>query len=104
MPHLPINFGNQLLIITISCKRLFEGEQVFTTIVAFKCLCDRLMAAPDSAITEPGKHQRVTLAGKYGIEYSLTTLPGDVAEDSMDLQVHLVECLLHMQDIRSDPE
>ena len=48
---LAINFYDQLLIIAVRGQRLPECKQVYTTIIALECLCDRVVTTSDAAIT-----------------------------------------------------
>ena len=52
-----------------------------------------------TAMTKSRQFDRIALARKDGIENRLATGSGDIAEHMVELQVHLTERLLHVQDV-----
>jgi hypothetical protein len=68
-------------------------------VVSDQSLCHLVARALHSTMTELRQCDGIALAREDGIENSLATGSGDVAEHMMELQVHLPERLLHVQDV-----
>src|SRR6266404_4054388 len=68
-------------------------------VVSNKGLSHLVPRALHPTMTELRQFDRIALARKDGIENRLATGSGDVAEHMMELQVHLTERLLHVQNV-----
>lgn len=77
-------------------ERLAQGEEVFRPAVAPQSLGDRRRGRLDPPIAVPGQHVGVPLAGEDRVEDGQAGDPGQVAQDVVELEVHLGERLLHV--------
>src|SRR5579859_5382207 len=50
-------------------------------------------------MAKPRQRHRISFAGEYRIQYPQSAESGDVAHYTMDLKIHLIESLLHVQDM-----
>jgi hypothetical protein len=68
-------------------------------VVSNKRFYDRLLGCPYSWIFQPRQHRRIALASENSIKNRQARQPGYVADDMVDLQVHLIECFLHAKNL-----
>ncbi len=64
--------------------------------VALQRFPDRLFIGLDAWIAQLGQHGRIALARHDGVQYRQSRQAGDVADDMLELHVHLRERLLHV--------
>jgi hypothetical protein len=67
--------------------------------VAGEGLDDGLFGGLAAGLAEASQGDRIALTGYHRPQDLLAGNPGDVGEDVVKLQVHLLERLLHMQDV-----
>ncbi len=67
--------------------------------MAGESLDDGLLRRTAIGVAEGGQHLWVTLSGDDGADDLHSGLAGDVGEDVVELEVHLGEGLLHMEDV-----
>lgn len=92
--------GQQLeLIEVVELQGRLQRKEVLWPVVAFQSLGHRLRAALHPLMLELGQLHRVTLAGHDGPEDRHATRAGNVAQDVVELHVHLLERLLHPVDL-----
>src|SRR5580700_993716 len=71
------------------------------TVVALEGFCDSVLAVLHATMAESCQSQRISFAHRDRIQDLEATDSSDVVQYTMNLQVHLVESLLHMQDVFS---
>src|SRR5271156_67487 len=69
------------------------------TVISFERFCDRVLAVLHTTMAEPRQGQRISFARKDRIQNLEATNSRDVVKNAMNLEVHLVQSLLHMQDV-----
>jgi len=94
-----IDFGNQRLIVAEGRQGLSQGKQVFGTVITLERLCDRVLITLHSGMAEPSQSNSISFTGQDGIQYAKTAQPGDVVENAVNLQVHLIQRFLHVQHV-----
>ena len=75
-------------------QRLAQGEEVLRPVIAHERFGDGLPRRLDAVIAVPRKHGGVPLPGEKSVEDGEAGDPGDVAEDMVELEVHLGEGFL----------
>src|SRR5215470_4309972 len=68
-------------------------------VIAFESFGDFLAWTLHTLVTQLSKRDRIPFALENGIQNSLAADPGDIAQNVMDLDVHLAERLLHVHDV-----
>src|SRR5579862_2523497 len=91
-----VDIIDHLLVIAIPSKRLLEGKQMLWTIIALQRLRDLFLAALHTAVAQLGQPNRVAIPFQDRIQNALTTDAGNIAQHVMDLEIHLVQSLLHV--------
>src|ERR1700719_1383214 len=69
------------------------------SVVTFQSLRYFFAGTLHTTVAELCQQYRITLTGEDRVQNRLPTGSGDVAQYVVDLQVHLAERLLHMQDV-----
>src|SRR5664279_3119144 len=69
------------------------------TVIAFERFCDSVLAVFHTTMAEPRQRQGISFAGQDRIQNLETTDSRDVVKNAMNLKVHLVQSLLHVQDV-----
>jgi hypothetical protein len=98
-PNLVVAVINHFLVAPIGGQRLSQREQMFGPVVAHQRLGNDLFGGFDALITQLGQHGRIALSRQDGIDNRQSGLTHDVADNVMQLQIHLVQRLLHMVDV-----
>jgi hypothetical protein len=70
------------------------------SVIADEGFCDHLLACFDALVTKSGQRHGVSLAAQNRIDDCQSGQSRDVTDDVMQLQIHLVQCLLHVVDVR----
>ena len=73
---------------------LTEHEEIFGTVVALKRCKDVSLATPAAIVAQGGQNFRISLTGENGCYDSAAAHPVDVAENMVQLEVHLGKNLL----------
>jgi len=81
-------------------ERLFEGEKVFVAPIAGEGLGDGLLGGLTGGVAQAGQDEWIALSGDDSAEDLKAGGAGDVGEDVVELEVHLLEGLLHVEDVR----
>src|SRR6478736_6313481 len=68
-------------------------------VVSHEAFCDGLVAGANSRITELGQRVYVSIAVEDRIKNRQSCRSGDIADDMVKLQVHLIERFLHVLDM-----
>src|ERR1700732_222458 len=68
-------------------------------VIAFERFCDRVLAVLHTTMAEPRQGQGISFARKDRIQYFEAAGSRDVVKNAMNLKVHLIQSLLHMQDV-----
>src|ERR1700733_388934 len=71
------------------------------SIIPFKRLRHRALAALHAAMAEPGECKRISLPGENRIENAQPAQTGNLGQHAVDLQIHLIQRLLDMHDMFS---
>jgi hypothetical protein len=79
-----------------SYQGLAKGEDMLLTPVAQERFHDRLLTGLDAPVTRLNQSPWIEVTRQDRIKVSQTGGPGDVADDAMNLKVHLVQRLLHV--------
>src|SRR5690348_13720546 len=75
---------------------LAKREEMLVTVVAHQRFHDGLLCGSDPPVSKISQPLGITLTRQDGVDNGQTGGPGDVADDVMNLKVHLIKCLLHM--------
>src|SRR5258708_713285 len=97
--RLLIQLNEQLLVVAVSLQRLLEREQMLGPAVSHESLRHFVPRAFYPTMTELRQCDGIALAREDGIENRLATGSGDVAEHMVELQVHLTQRLLPVQNV-----
>ena len=81
--------------LSVSPLALPEHEEVFLAVVAAQGFDDVLNTAAAALVSQGGELLWIALTGKDGIDDGLGTHTVDVAEDMLELEIHLGEGFLH---------
>jgi hypothetical protein len=71
------------------------------SVIPFEGFSDPFAGTSDRAMAKSCEFSRISFAGQNGIQYSHSAQAGDVAQDVVQLQIHLAEGLLHMYGVFS---
>ena len=80
-------------------QRLFECEDMFRPIVTCQRFGNRFLATLAQRITKLSQGNRVTLASDNSPNDCHACLSRDVTDNIVQLDVHQMECLLHVLDM-----
>src|SRR5262249_49200601 len=83
------------LIDAIQISGLTEGKQMLRPPVAFDRFSNGLGVSFDVRIPQLGEFCAVSLSSQDGVDHGKASHPSDVADDMMDLQIHLRQRLVH---------
>ncbi len=97
---LDIALGHELLVVAVGVQRLSERKDMLRPVIAPERLCDGLRCRVDAPVAQRGERRGVTFAGENRVDDRESGHPGDVADHVMQLQIHLVQRLLHALDMR----
>jgi len=78
---------------------LFQREQMLGPVVAHQRFGDERFTGLDALVAQFGQHARITLPSQDRVDDGEPGLPRDVTDDVMQLQVHLIQRLLHVVDV-----
>jgi hypothetical protein len=92
---------DELAVVPPCVEALTQSEEMFGTVIPYQRLCDCFRGGLDAIIAKAGKLERVPLSVDNRIEDGDATYPGDIADDMVQLQVHLIQCLLNALRIRA---
>jgi hypothetical protein len=95
--NLPITFRHEFLVISPSRQGLTESKQMLPAIVSNQRFDDGLFRGFDPSIPKCGQFCWIPLARQNGIHDAEARESSDVADDVMDLQIHLIQSFLHPQ-------
>jgi hypothetical protein len=93
---LDVAIRDPLLVLTISWQRLPERKEVLGTVVSHQGLCNRFRAGCYFRVARFGEFSRIPFSRQNGVHDRQTGNPGDITDDVMELDVHLIESLLHV--------
>ena len=85
-----------MLHLPVVSQRLAEHEEQFGTVIAPQCRFNLGLALADSIVYQRSQFAGIAFPCQYRIQDSQSTLAADITEYMMQMQVHLVECLLHV--------
>ena len=91
-----VALGDEFLVMPPGIQGLPDHEEMFVTPVTVEAASQSVPAGFDAMIFEGGELLRVALTGQDGIENSQAGDAGQVADDVMDLEVHLGEGFLQV--------
>jgi hypothetical protein len=97
---LPVAGGYQPLVMTVGDQRLLQCEQVLGPIVSGQGSHNGFLGRLHAYIPQASQHAWVPLPRHNRIQDGHSTQPSDIAEDVVKLDVHLIQRLLHMQNVR----
>jgi hypothetical protein len=83
-----------LLVMAPGVVGLAEGKEMFWEPVAEEAAGDDISGDFDAWIFEGGQCERIALAGKDGLQDGLTGDAGKIADDVVELNIHLGERLV----------
>ena len=98
-PDLTITVGDQLLVVAIGVHGLSQGKQVLRPIVPHQRFGNDCLAGLNPLVAQPGQFERIPFSFQDGIHDRQTSLACDIADHVVQLQVHLIQRLLHMIDM-----
>ena len=70
------------------------------TVVAHQRLRDHFLARLDPRAAQLGQNLRIVFPGQNRIHDGQSSLPHNVADNVVQLKIHLIQCFLHMVDVR----
>ena len=97
--NLPVALGNLILIHPVQLQGLGQLEDMFLPPVPLQRLGDGRLVRLDPIIAQLRQLTRIPLAAHDGLDDVHAGLAGDVADDVLELHVHLGQRLLHMLDM-----
>ncbi len=97
--NLLVTLRDELLVMFPGVQRLLQDEEVFSAPVALQAAGDGVAAGFDAMVFQGGKLLRVAFAGENGFEDEQAGDAGQVADDVLNLEVHLRERLVQMADM-----
>jgi len=83
----------------VQFERLAQDEELFLLPTTGQGLDEGLRGGFAGRMTQTGQDKRIALAGDDGAQDQQAGLTGDVREDVVQLEVHLLQCLLQVQDV-----
>jgi hypothetical protein len=93
--QLPLDFlvclHNQFLIVTKRRQRLPQGEHVLWAVVTLERFRHGIFATLHASMAEPSQGYGISFTSKDHVQYSEATYSGDVIQDTMNLNVHLIK-------------
>jgi hypothetical protein len=88
-----------LLVMEPGVVGLAEGEEMFGEPVAVEAASDDIFGSFDAWILEGGQGEGMALAGENGLKDSLAGNAGEIADDVVELNIHLGERLVEEADL-----
>ena len=95
----PVALGNLGVIEPVQFQGLGQLEDVFLPPVAPQRLCDGRLVGLDSGVAQLRQLHWIPLATHNGLDDFHAGLARDVADDVLQLHVHLGQGLLHVLDV-----
>ena len=96
---LDIAFGHQLLVVAVRVQRLSERKEMLRPVVTHERLRDGLHGRVDTAVPQGGELRGIAFAAENRVDDRQPRQSGNVANHVMQLQIHLVQGLLHAVDM-----
>jgi hypothetical protein len=96
-----ITICDEFAVVPPCVKALTQSEQMFRPVIPNQRLGDRFLAGFDATIAQAGELDRVSFSVENGFEDCDAAHSRNIADDMMQLQVHLVHRLLHALRIRT---
>jgi len=100
-PQLLVALLHLPLIKIVGVHRLLQFEQNILFPVPLQTLHDLLFAGLTAAVAQLGQDSRVPLSLEQGADDRLPTHPANIAQDIVQLHIHLDQGLLHLLDAPS---
>jgi len=91
--------GDLLLVMEPGVVGLAEGEEMFGEPVAVEAARDDISGSFDAWILEGGQCERIALTGEDGLKDGLAGDAGEIADDMVELNIHLGERLVEKADL-----
>ena len=91
--------GDLMLVMEPSVVGLAEGEEMFWEPVAVETASDDIFGSFDVGIFEGGQGEGIALAGEDGLQDGLAGDAGEIADDVVELNIHLGERLVEEADL-----
>jgi hypothetical protein len=88
-----VKYGELGLIGVIQAQRLLQSKQMLFAIIAYQAFGKSLCAAFTAGVTMLGKYLWVTLTGQDRADDRHPSQAGDIRDDVMQQEVHLLEGL-----------
>ena len=96
---LAIALGDEGLVMAPGSQGLLEDKEQFGAPIALEGAGDQIAGSFDAMVFEGGQLLGIALAGEDGIEDGQAGDAGQVADDVMDLDIHLGEGFLEVLDV-----
>jgi len=83
----------------VNAQKLGKFFQMLWPPVANQRFTDGILSGLDTSVAQFCKLCRISLSGENGIHNCQTRQPGDIADDMVNLQIHLRQRFVHMLDM-----
>src|SRR6266850_3955155 len=94
--NLLITVGNELLVVAVGGQRLLKCEDVFGAVVADEALSNGFNGSFDPVIAQFSQLFGIGYPRDDGVDDGQSRNSGDIADDMVNLKIHLVQRLMHM--------
>lgn len=90
-----VRICDELSVVPPCVKALTQSEQMFRPVIPNQRLGDRFLAGFDAIIAQAGELERVSFSVENGFEDCDTAPSRNIADDMVQLQIHLIHRFLH---------
>ena len=97
--YLFIALVNEVLIVLPSAEGLLEHEEVFWPPIPLKAASDGVAGSFDPMVLQGREFLGIAFAGEDGLENEQAGDAGEIADDIVNLNIHLSECLVQVSHV-----
>ena len=89
------------MILAVQADGLSQREQVLLPVISHQAFCDGFVAGSNPGIAERSHRMHIPTAFEDRIHDCQSGRSGDIADDVVQLQIHLIQRLLHVLNVAS---